>query len=161
VLGSIQPDFIYGFSSIVNYKRFDFQAVFGGTYGNEVYNMLRRYLERTGDAYNMSTTVLDAWTEDNPSTTVPHINSAKITRPDSRYIEDASFLKLRNLTIGYSIPAIRPNSEYAFNFRFFVSARNLYTWTKYRGYDPEVANGVDLGVYPTARSFLFGASLTF
>jgi TonB-linked SusC/RagA family outer membrane protein len=161
ILGSVQPDFIYGFSSTVNCKRFDFQAVFGGTYGNEVYNMLRRYLERTSDAYNMSTAVLNAWTEDNPSNTIPHVNSPRITRPDSRYIEDASFLKLRNLTIGYSIPALRLNTEYSFNFRIFASARNLYTWTKYQGYDPEIAGGVDLGVYPSAKSFLFGASITF
>ncbi|GHT74246.1 SusC/RagA family TonB-linked outer membrane protein [Bacteroidia bacterium] len=161
VLGSIQPDFIYGFSSTVNYKQFDLQVVFSGSYGNEVYNLLRRYLERTSDAYNMSTTVLNAWTEENPSNIVPHINSPRITLPDSRYIEDASFLKLRNLTVGYSISAIRVNNEYSLNFRVFASARNLYTWTKYRGYDPEVADGVDLGVYPTARSFLLGASLTF
>ncbi|GHT11183.1 SusC/RagA family TonB-linked outer membrane protein [Bacteroidia bacterium] len=159
ILGSIQPDYTYGFSTSLTYRNFDFYALFGGSHGNEVYNLLRRYLERPTDAYNVSAALLNAWTVDNPSTTIQRIGSTQVARLDSRFVEDASFLKLRNITLGYSIPfKVRANAVKA---RVFISARNLYTWTKYKGYDPEVANGVDLGVYPSARSFLAGASITF
>jgi TonB-linked SusC/RagA family outer membrane protein len=155
VLGSIQPDFTYGFSTSLTYRRFDLYAAFQGSQGNEVYNILRRYLERPTDAYNMSAAVWNAWTAENPSTTIPHIRSTIVARPDSRYVEDASFLKLRNITLGYELRITNCK------LRIFASAQNLYTWTKYRGYDPEVASGVDLGIYPSARSFMAGASITF
>ena len=158
VLGSTQPDFTYGFSSTFKWGRFDFYALFGGSHGGKVYNLLLRHLERSSDAHNMSAALLDSWTSGNPSNTMPHVKSAKITQADSRYIEDASFLKLRNITLGYTLPF--KAKSLGFSVRLFVSARNVYTWTPYRGYDPEVAGGIDLGTYPSARSFLLGASIT-
>lgn len=159
VLGSIQPDFTYGFSSTLTYGNFDLYILFQGSQGNEVYNLLRRYLERPNDSYNMSVALLDSWTENNPSNTVPHLNSTRTVELDSRYVEDASFLKLRNITLGYTIP-VKKNSPFK-KIRLFASARNLFTVTQYKGYDPEVANGVDLGIYPSSKSFLTGASITF
>lgn len=159
VLGSIQPDFTYGFSSTLTYKNLDFYILFQGSKGNEVYNLLRRYLERPNDSYNMSAVLLDSWTESHPSNTIPHLNSTRPTELDSRYVEDASFLKLRNITLGYTIP-VKVNTA-SVKLRFFASARNLFTLTKYKGYDPEVAEGIDLGIYPSSKSFLAGASLTF
>ena len=158
VLGSTQPDFTCGFSSTFKWGHFDLYALFGGSHGGKVYNLLRRHLERSSDAHNMSAALLDSWTPGNPSNTIPHVNSTKITQADSRYIEDASFLKLRNITLGYSFPF--KAKSLGFTVRLFVSARNVYTWTPYRGYDPEVAGGIDLGTYPSARSFLAGASIT-
>jgi hypothetical protein len=157
VLGSTQPDFTYGFSSTFKWGHFDFYALFGGSHGGKVYNLLRRHLERSSDAHNMSAALLDSWTSGNPSNTMPHVKSTKITQADSRYIEDASFLKLRNITLGYTLPF--KAKSLGFSVRLFVSARNVYTWTPYRGYDPEVAGGIDLGTYPSARSFLLGASI--
>jgi hypothetical protein len=159
VLGSTQPDFTYGVSSTFKWGHFDAYVLFGGSQGGKVYNLLRRYIERSSDAYNMSAALLDSWTPTNPSNTMPHVNTTKTTKVDSRYIEDASFLKLRNITLGYSFPFKAKARD--FTVRLFVSARNVYTWTSYRGYDPEVASGVDLGVYPSARSFLLGASISF
>lgn len=159
VLGSIQPDFTYGFSSTVTYGKFDFYILFQGSQGNDVYNLLRRYLERPNDSYNMSAALLNSWTESNPSNTIPHLNSTRTTELDSRYVEDASFLKLRNVTLGYTIP-VKINSNIS-KIRLFASARNLFTITKYKGYDPEVASGIDLGIYPSAKSFLAGVSITF
>jgi TonB-linked SusC/RagA family outer membrane protein len=158
VLGSAQPDFTYGFSSTFKWGRFDFYVLLSGAHGGEVYNLLRRYLERSSDAHNMSAALLDSWTPGNPSNTMPQVNSTKLSQVDSRYIEDASFLKLRNLTLGYNLPF--KAKSLGVSVRLFVSARNVYTWTPYRGYDPEVAGGVDLGIYPSARSFLLGASIT-
>lgn len=159
VLGSVQPDFTYGFSSSINYGKFDFYVLLQGSQGNEVYNLLRRYLERPNDSYNMSAALLDSWTESNPSNTIPLLSSVRTTELDSRYVEDASYLKLRNVTIGYTLPIKLGNLSS--NIRVFASARNLLTLTKYKGYDPEVASGIDLGIYPSAKSFLTGVSLTF
>lgn len=159
VLGNIQPDFTYGFSSSATYGNFDFYILLQGSQGNQVYNLLRRYLERPNDSYNMSAALLNSWTETNPSNTIPHLNSTRTTELDSRYIEDASFLKLRNVTLGYTIP-VKINSKVS-KIRLFASARNLFTITKYKGYDPEVASGIDLGIYPSAKSFMAGASITF
>lgn len=159
ILGSIQPDFTYGISSSFTYRNLDFYILFQGSQGNEVYNLLRRYLERPNDSYNMSAALLDSWTETNPSNSIPHLNSTRPTELDSRYVEDASFLKLRNITLGYTLPLKINNSST--KIRFFASARNLFTITNYKGYDPEIAGGVDLGIYPSSRSFMAGASITF
>lgn len=107
----------------------------------------------------MSAALLDSWTENNPSNSIPHLNSTRITELDSRYVEDGSFLKLRNITLGYTIP-IKINAS-PINVRLFASARNIFTLTKYKGYDPELAGGIDLGVYPSARTLMAGASITF
>lgn len=155
VLGSIQPDFTYGFSTALNYHRWDLYLSFFGSQGNKVYNLLRRYLEgRPNNSYNMSAALLDAWTESNPSNSIPRVDYTRPTQLDSRFVEDASFLKLKNITIGYTLPL--QISSTPLKLRFFASARNLFTITKYKGYDPEVANGIDLGTYPTSRAFIIG-----
>jgi TonB-linked SusC/RagA family outer membrane protein len=160
VLGSIQPDFTYGFSATAAYGRFDLYILFQGSQGNEVYNLLRSYLEgNPNDSYNMSTVLLDAWTPANQSHTTPRIGYTRSGELDGRFVEDASFLKLRNVTLGYTLPlkAISPTA----GIRIFVSGRNLLTLTRYKGYDPEVASGIDLGTYPSSRSLLAGVSVTF
>lgn len=158
VLGSIQPDFTYGFSTTVTYQKFDLFVLLQGSQGNKLYNSLRRTLEHPTDSYNMSTALLDSWTTTNPSNTIPYITG---TRPysyiDSRYVEDASFLKLRNLTVGYNIQL----KKYPVKLRVFASAQNLFTITGYKGYDPEVSSGLDIGAYPTARTFSAGVGLSF
>lgn len=159
IIGNIQPDFTYGFSSSASYANFDFYILLQGSQGNQVYNLLRRYLERPNDSYNMSAALLNSWTETNSSNSIPRLNSIRTTELDSRYVEDASFLKLRNITLGYTIP-IKINSTLS-KIRVFASARNFFTITKYKGYDPEVASGIDLGIYPSSKSFMAGVSLMF
>ncbi len=158
VLGSIQPDFTYGFSSQLKWKHLDASVAFAGSYGNQVYNALGRRLEQTGDSYNLLRTVLDSWTEDNPSNRYPLASKERATSYiDSRYVENASYLKLRNLTIGYTLPL---KESFPLKVRVFATASNLFTITPYTGYDPEVASGTDTGAYPSARSFVFGVDLT-
>jgi TonB-linked SusC/RagA family outer membrane protein len=164
VLGSIQPDFIYGFSSNFVYRNLDVFIAFQGSQGNEVYNHLRRFLEMPTD-YNVVAALKDSWTPDNPSNRYPSIaNDASRTRPydlvDSRYIEDASFLRLKNITIGYR-PSLPRSWAGGTPIRLFVSAQNLFTLTRYKGYDPEVASGADLGTYPTARNISLGINMDF
>ena len=158
ILGSIQPDFTYGFSTQVQWREIDFSLTFAGSHGNKIYNALGRRLEQTGDSYNVLTTVLDSWTYTNGGNTLP---LASTTRPfsyiDDRYVQSASYLKLRNLTVGY-----RPRLPKTFpaKLRIYATASNLFTITPYKGYDPEVSSGTDNGVYPAARSFVFGVNIT-
>lgn len=158
VLGSIQPDFTYGFSSQLRWKRLDVSIAFSGSHGNKLFNALGRRLEQTSDSYNLLRTVLDSWTTTNPSNRYPLASNERTTSYiDSRYVEDASYLKLRNLTVGYSLPL---KKTFPVQARVFATASNLFTITSYSGYDPEVASGTDSGKYPASRSFVFGIDLT-
>ncbi|MBQ7420651.1 MAG: TonB-dependent receptor [Prevotella sp.] len=138
VLGSIQPDFTYGFGSSLQIRNFDANISFQGSQGNEIANALRYNLEYANDAYNVLNT---ASTAERTSSYI-----------DSRYIEDASYLKLKNLTFGYTINL----KNLPVGLRVFATANNLFTITGYKGYDPEVASGTDNGAYPASRSFIFG-----
>ena len=158
ILGSVQPDITYGFSSQLQVREWDFSLTFAGSHGAKLYNALGRRLEQTGDSYNVLNTVLDAWTPTNGSNSLP---LASTSRPfsyiDDRYVQSASYLKLRNLTIGY-----RPRLPKTFpaSVRIYATATNLFTITPYKGYDPEVSSGTDSGAYPSARTFTFGVNIT-
>lgn len=158
VLGSIQPDFTYGFGTQLQFYDFDFSLTFAGSHGSKVYNALARRLEQTGDAYNVLTTVLDSWTPENGNNVLPRATYTRLTSYiDDRYVQSASYLKLRNLTIGYRprLPKTVP-----FGVRVYATASNLFTISPYKGYDPEVSSGTDSGAYPSARTFTFGVNLT-
>ena len=158
ILGSIQPKAIYGLQLQYTYRRFDFSAAFSGSYGAKLYNALGRRLEQTGDSYNVLTTVLSSWTPEAGGNVLP---LATTTRPfsyiDSRYVENASYFKLKNLTVAYRLPLPR---HFPAKVRLSLTATNLFTITPYKGYDPEVAGGTDYGAYPSSRTFTFGVNVT-
>ena len=162
VLGSIQPDFTYGFFLTATWRQLDFYASLQGSAGGKVYNQLRRELETPDGTHNFSTVLLDAYTDARPSATVPRI-SREITYAylDSRFVEDASYLRLKDISLGYTVSVNVNNKLPAITLRLFVSAKNLFTITPYSGYDPETGSGVDLGVYPRSRTFLVGGSISF
>ncbi len=158
ILGSIQPKLTYGFSSQLQVRDWDFNITFAGSYGSKLYNALGRRLEQTGDSYNVLSTVKDAWTPENGSNSLPLASTSRpFSYVDSRYIQSASYLKLRNLTIGY-----RPRLPKSFplSLRVYATATNLFTITPYKGYDPEVSSGTDNGAYPSSRTFTFGVNIT-
>jgi TonB-linked SusC/RagA family outer membrane protein len=158
VLGSIQPDFIYGFSSQLVYRQWDIALAFAGSQGARLYNALQRRLELTGDSYNVLSTVKKAWTPENGGNSLPLASNARpFSYIDSRYVQSASYLKLRNLTIGYRL---RLPKTFPLGVRFYATATNLFTITPYKGYDPEVSGGTDSGAYPSSRTFSFGVNLT-
>ena len=158
ILGSIQPDIVYGFNTQLTWHDFDFSASFAGSHGNEVYNALGRRLELTNDSYNVLSTVRDSWTPARGGNTLPWAANARpLGYIDSRYVQSASYLKLRNLTIGYRLPRLQ---NVPVKIRVYATASNLFTITPYKGYDPEVASGTDSGAYPSSRSFVFGVNLT-
>ncbi|MDR3340188.1 MAG: TonB-dependent receptor [Candidatus Symbiothrix sp.] len=169
VLGSVQPKFTYGFASRATYKGIDLSLSFQGSQGNHLYNALRHKLETPSLSLNGAAVLADRWTPTHTNTNVPRAAATTYVTLDSRYIEDASYLRLKDLTIGYTLPKrIIPKTI----IRFFASAQNLLTITGYKGYDPEASRngsdetngllqGIDLGAYPTAKSLLFGLSLSF
>ena len=161
ILGSTQPDLIYGFSTQLRYGNFDLSASFAGSYGNKLYNALQRCLEQTTDSYNVLATVKNSWTPQNGSNALP---LASTVRPfdyiDCRYVQNASYLKLRNLTIGYNLKIKELKNIRIEGIRLYATATNLFTITPYKGYDPEVSSGTDTGAYPASRTFTFGVSVT-
>jgi TonB-linked SusC/RagA family outer membrane protein len=162
IIGSVQPDFTYGFSTSAGYKGVDLFVSFQGSKGNKIYNRLGRDLETPNGGYNFSAVLLDGWTEDNPSNTVPRISQdIRFSYLDSRFVEDASYLRLKNITAGYTLPVKVRRAASTLGVRVFVAAQNLFVITGYKGYDPEVENGYDMGVYPKARAFSIGADLSF
>ena len=160
ILGSTQPDLVYGLSTQLRYRHFDLSASFAGSYGNKLYNALQRCLEQTTDSYNVLATVKDSWTPQNDGNTLP---LASTVRPfdyiDSRYVQNASYLKLRNLTVGYTLKLNSAKFKVQ-SLRVYSTATNLLTITPYKGYDPEVSSGTDTGAYPASRTFTFGINVT-
>jgi TonB-linked SusC/RagA family outer membrane protein len=165
ILGSPIPDLIYGFNLGFDYKGFDFGADFNGTIGNEVYNSKKQVRFNT---YNFETSYLDRWTGEGTSNSEPRVtNGGHNYEVSDRFIEDASFLRLRNVQIGYSFPSVALDRIKLQNFRVYVSGTNLFTLTEYSGYTPEIGGGnvlgtgFDAGLYPIARTFNVGISANF
>ena len=158
ILGSHQPDFFYGFSTALRWKRWDASLSFKGSYGAKNVNLLRRSLDTPLGSYNALAYVKDSWTPTNTHTNVPAISGSWATSYlDGRYVEDASYLKLQNVSIGYTLSLRR----IAKSIHLSVSAQNLLTITRYKGYDPELETGIDQGAYPKSRTFSVSAEVNF
>lgn len=165
ILGSPIPDVIFGFNLGVDYKGFDIRADFNGTIGNEVYNSKKQVRFNT---YNFETSFLDRWTGEGTSNTEPRVtNGGHNYEVSDRFIEDGSFLRLRNIQVGYSFPSIILDRISLQNFRVYLSGTNVFTVTEYSGYTPEIGGGnvlgtgFDAGLYPLARTFNIGISANF
>ncbi len=167
MIGNPTPDWTFGLNASVEYKQFDFSMLIIGTYGNDVFNGAQRQdLKYT----NRTTAILDRWTEDNPSNTVPRLAWNDINnnyRVSDLYIEDGSFVRVKNVQVGYTLPARLQQRIKARSVRFYMSVENLFTFTGYTGADPEIGArgtldiGIDRGIYPQARTFRLGTSITF
>lgn len=158
ILGHAQPTTTFGLSSTLSWRNFDFFFLLQGAAGGHIYNSLRRTLEHPTDCYNVSSAILNSWTNDNPSETLPKVSDVRpYSYIDSRYVEKSDYLKLQTVSLGYRF-AIKPIKA---SVRLSVAATNLLTITGYKGYDPEVAGGIDTGQYPSSRTFTFGLDVTF
>ncbi|WP_310398141.1 TonB-dependent receptor [Hymenobacter sp.] len=165
-IGNPNPDFTYGITNNLSYKGFDLSFFIQGVQGNDVYN-INRFITESAlyGANNGTTRVLDRWTGPGTSNDVPRaIDGDPNTnlRVSSHFVEDGSFARLKNLTLGYTLPQSILGRIAASQVRFYVTAQNLATLTRYTGFDPEVsASGIDLGVYPQTRVFLGGLNIGF
>jgi TonB-linked SusC/RagA family outer membrane protein len=168
-LGSAQPKFTASLSNNINYKAFDLSFFFQGSYGNKLFNQLQQNLERPTLTTEASATELNRWSPSNPNGTVAKATDAPVTQVTDRYIEDASYIKLKNVTLGYTFSKGIISKIHAKQLRLYISAQNLLTITHYSGYDPEAnyydndntKQGIDYGVYPSTKTYLAGLSLTF
>lgn len=166
-IGVPTPDWTYGFNGSMSYSGFDFSFLITGVLGNDIFaGQQRRDLRYT----NLPSSSLDRWTVENPSSTTPRftwVDTNTNNRVSDLYIEDGSYLRLKNIQLGYTIPSNLLEKVGAKTWRVYVSAENLVTLTNYSGADPEVGAtspfdvGIDSGVYPQARTFRFGTSVTF
>ncbi|WP_348796951.1 SusC/RagA family TonB-linked outer membrane protein [Flavobacterium adhaerens] len=168
-LGTSQPKFVGSFGNTIVYNNFDLNFSFQGAYGGKIFNALNQQLEITTLGTNSASTVLDRWTPTNPSNEIPRASSSPLGIVSERYVEDASFLRLKLITFGYTFPKSVSRKLGTQSIKFYVSAENLVTWTKYTGFDPEVSSyeqnnlypGIDFGAYPNSRTFISGVNVTF
>ena len=170
-IGSPHADFTYGINARVAYKNFDMSAFFTGSQGNDIYNYNKIYTDfPTFVDGNRSTRVLNSWTPTNTNTTVPALSqsiSNSETNPNSYFVEDGSYLRLKNIQLGYTLPETALDKLNMSSLRLYVQATNLFTITGYDGMDPEVIQGgnltlgVDDQTYPFSQLFTFGVNLKF
>jgi TonB-linked SusC/RagA family outer membrane protein len=183
-IGNPFPKMTLGLDLNASYKGFDLNLFISGVYGNKLYNTNIYDLQGMPRLFNAGVEVLERWTPTNPSNTIPRAGAvASNDQASSRFVEDGAYTKLRNITLGYTIPVDRLKNKLS-KLRIYVSAQNMICITKYSGLDPEVgryrtgdatlgqigapqtttdnyANGIDVGNYPIPKSVIAGIQVTF
>ncbi|GAA4439636.1 TonB-dependent receptor [Ravibacter arvi] len=184
VIGNASPKFIYGWNNSLSFKNFDLTFLIQGSYGNDIFNAVR--IKTENPSVGLSSNLKNRWTPANQNTDVPVFMSSRernllelgsnrtsgigVDQRSSRWVEDGSYLRMKNVTLTYTIPSEIIGKAGASRLSAYVTAINLFTVTKYSGYDPEVSSfnaggaggmGIDLSNYPTAKVFMFGINLTF
>ncbi|WP_276502233.1 SusC/RagA family TonB-linked outer membrane protein [Terrimonas pollutisoli] len=178
-IGSPQPDLFGGLNLDASYKALDFNLFFYGSFGNEILNYIESHLQSfqkrgSEGVQNVSIEYYqNRWTASNPSNefsrALANDESTLNNVPSSHWVEKGSYVKLKNLTVGYTLPSSIADRFKISRLRVYVSSQNLFTITKYDGLDPEIGiqggnpifNGVDNGVYPSSRFYTVGLNVTF
>lgn len=164
IIGNPNPKFTFSLNNTFTYKNFDLTIFLQGVYGNDIFNANRMYTEAMSIIHNQSTAVLTRWTGEGTSNSTPraiYSDPNQNARVSDRFIEDGSYLKVKNINLSYTLP----KGAFGENFnlvKLFVSAQNLLTFTSYSGFDPEVpVNGIDNGTYPITRTVSLGLNVGF
>jgi len=160
VIGDPNPDLAFGLNFGGAYSSFDFSFFFQGVYGVDRFNDLKRIIDYDTRPFNFSDRVLDSWDGEGSTNTIPRVSFTDngSSRVSDIYVEDASYLRLKNLEIGYNFNLGGGERS---NIRLFVSGQNLLTFTNYTGLDPESTDLMDRGTYPQSRTVLMGINTTF
>ncbi len=159
MIGNFFPKWTYGFTIDLAWKGIDFNAFFQGVAGSDIYDVTRR-LDLA--AVNLPGYMLDRWTGAGTSNSIPRLS---FTDPNGNwkssdlYVQNGSYLRLKSMQIGYTLPKKITQKFFVEKLRVYFMAENLLTFTGYRGFDPEMANGVDKGVYPQSRTLSIGVNL--
>lgn len=172
VIGNALPDFTYGMTNSLSYENFSLSFFLQGSQGNDIYNASRIDTEGMFDTKNQSTRVLARWKRPGMETSIPRASSEGDTQnvlTSSRFVEDGSYLRLKNVTLTYNLNSNWIKDLKLSSANIYATASNLFTLTKYSGYDPEVnyggnsgtVLGIDYGTYPQSKSFIFGLNVTF
>lgn len=172
IVGDPNPDFTYGFNTSLSYKGFTLSASFVGSYGNDVYNQQMAVLSdmSTHSANRLRAPVFNCWSPENTQARYPSISAFSIndlSLCSDRFVEDGSYLRLANASLSYSVP-FKNKKLWIKHLSFTISGKNLFCWTKYSGYDPDVniygsvlKYGIDMGAYPSARTYMFDVKISF
>lgn len=172
IIGNPNPKFIGGFTNNFRYRDFDLSVFLQFSYGGQIMNANRIEFEG-GDptartSLNMFASVKDRWTPDNPSNTLFRVGGQGPTAYSDRTIEDASYLRLKTITLGYTLPTALTKRAGISSLRFYAAAQNLLTWTAYSGLDPEVSTyntaltpSFDWSPYPRSKTMTLGLEITF
>lgn len=172
-IGNPHPDFTFGFTNNFQYRNFDLSIFIQGSYGNDLMNLTKRNGTANSGLYqNALVDAMNYWTPDNTDTNIPRpvaSVSAANNQISTRYIEDGSYLRIQNLTLGYNLPSDLISKIKMSRVRVYGSVQNLLTLTSYSGYDPEVGSfnqnqlltGIDNGRYPTPRTYSVGINVEF
>ncbi|MEJ7740835.1 MAG: TonB-dependent receptor [Chitinophagaceae bacterium] len=188
VIGNNQPHFSFGMSNTFNFKNIDLNVALQGVEGGRILNLGRRFFENVEGSQNQLSHVLDRWrSPENPGNgKIPRANGSTTgmnNAVSSRWVEDASYIRINNITLGYQVEKSVLQRVRVQQARIYFSVQNVYTWTKYLNYNPEVSNyesatpvpnnagstfmgspltsGVDYGAYPLSRTFTVGINLGF
>ncbi|MBN1181405.1 MAG: SusC/RagA family TonB-linked outer membrane protein, partial [Bacteroidales bacterium] len=165
-IGNGMPEWTYGFNLSIEWKGFDFNMMLQGTAGNDIYDATRR----TDISYiNLPSYMLNRWTGEGSSNKYPRFTFSDDNGnwlSSDLFVKDGSFMRVKNIQLGYTLPQILTKKADISKLRFYVSAENLLTFTRYEGFDPEISSGgtslgIDRGVYPQARVFTFGVNISF
>lgn len=176
-VGSPIPKFTYGLNIDLNYKNFDFTMFIQGVYGNKIYMQIGKDIEGFYRNLNITKRYADEhWRADRPSNTTPRASwyaSSNNIRPSTRFLYDGSYLRLKNVQLGYTFPTQFANKIKIQNCRVYIAVQNLLTISNYIGMEPELttsandpsekdlAAGIDWGTYPSSRTYMIGATFTF
>jgi hypothetical protein len=173
LVGSYQPKFTYGFSTDFQFKGFDLSASFQGVYGNEILNLGRRYFYNHEGNMNNYAGAANRWKSESDPGSGVNVRANRVGKgqngiTSSWHVEDGSYLRIRNITLGYSLGGNILERIGCTKARFYVTAQNPFIFTGYEGYNPEVSNrtatttnGEDYGVYPTSKTISAGINVTF
>lgn len=164
-IGKGTPDWTWGLNINAGWRNFDLSMMFQGTIGNDIYDATRRTdISRA----NLPAYMLNRWTGEGTSNSIPRFMLGDNVNWQSSdlYVKDGSYMRLKNIQLGYTLPESALKSMLISNLRFYIAAENLLTFTRYDGYDPEISSGgtslgIDYGVYPQARTFTFGVNISF
>jgi TonB-dependent starch-binding outer membrane protein SusC len=167
IIGNAQPDYIFGISNDFSWKGFDLLIFFQGSQGNKILNANKQTLELFTGQQNASSSALQRWTPDNPGNIIPRAKLDPAPLFSDRFIEDGSFVRLKTISLGYTIPRSIVEKIKLSNVRLYIIGQNLLTWTNYTGFDPEVTSGsnvspaTDSGIYPISKSISGGLTVNF
>ena len=168
IIGNPHPDFIYGLNNNLSFKNFDLNIFILGKKGGDIMNYTAMDLGLLNGRSNQSKDVVNRWTPSNTNTDIPSANIDRVFIVSDRWVEDGSFLRLKNVSLGYTFKDINIEKFHLRSARIYISAQNLYTITKYSGVDPEIAYsssnkniGLDYASYPNVKSFTAGLNIGF
>lgn len=159
-IGDPNPGLMYGLNGNLNYKNFDFSFLFQGVSNVDRFNDLKKIIDYDTRPFNYTERVLNAWDGEGSTNEIPRISFSDngSSRISDIYVEDASYLRLKNVEFGYTV--IMPETFLLQNFRFYISGQNLLTFTNYSGLDPESTDLIDYGTYPQSMVGLLGVNIT-